>query len=56
MVELANSRRGIVRLFNLTERLKFEGRGEFFMLSTTPTCTPNRYVEHFGIQHDHVGD
>jgi hypothetical protein len=40
---------GIVRLFNLTERLKFEGRGEFFnALNHTNLGTPNRFVNTSG--------
>jgi hypothetical protein len=40
---------GIVRLFDLTERLKFEGRGEFFnALNHTNLGTPNRFVNTSG--------
>ena len=40
---------GIDRLFNLTERLKFETRGEFFnALNHTNLDTPNRFVNTAG--------
>jgi hypothetical protein len=40
---------GVVRLFNVTERLKFEGRGEFFnALNHTNYGTPNRFVNSSG--------
>src|ERR1700760_91662 len=40
---------GVVRLFNLTERLKFESRGEFFnALNHTNYGTPNRFVNPSG--------